>query len=292
MYYFSSMKTPKLILSLGLILALASCQKEISGDAPEQPGGGGNTNGNLLVKGIQITPATSDTNVVTAEWDASSRLKVYKTNVVVNGFPTLFTSTITRAGDGRITKIFSKTDLIGTFVDSVIYNPTYVGNTTQLKYVYSVQYSSFLGEISDSSVYTYNAAGYVSSKESFQNFWGTMEPAAKETYEYDGNGNVTKISMFQHDGTSYSLASVQTITYSSHKSPVTLGEECVIILGVINSAKNNIAQIVINNVAAGQTNTVVASNMEYNSFDRPIKGTLTVNPIPPGYVNNVTYFYQ
>jgi hypothetical protein len=155
------MRTSKLTLILGLALVIISCQKEITDGTPEQPGGGGggNTNGNLLVKGIQITPATNDTNIVTAEWDASNRLKVYKTNGVVNGFPTQFTSTISRAADGRITKIFSKTDLVASFIDSVIYKPTYVGNTTQLEFVYSTQYSSLLGEINDSSVYTYNAAG-------------------------------------------------------------------------------------------------------------------------------------
>jgi hypothetical protein len=289
------MRTPKLTLIIGLALALISCQKEISGETPEQPGGGtggGNSNGNRLVKAQQVTPASGDTNIVSLKWDASGRLLEYNTDGVVNTIPTQITIKINRASDGKINTILTKSNMTFNFIDSVVSTVHYVPGTNKLAYSFSTQYSSFLGEINDSSVYTYNSAGKIISKESFQDFFGGMEPQAKQTYEYDANGNMTKITDLSHDGVSYSIDGTTINTFDGHKAAVTLGEECFVTIGGENVSVNNMIKKVTNAVASGTTYTVVLSGFQFNSFDRPTKSTLTVNPIPPGYINNLTYFYQ
>ena len=284
------------MLILGLAVAIVSCQKEITDGTPEQPGGGGtggNQNGNRLVKAQQITPSTGDTNIITLKWDAAGRLLEYNTNGVVNSSATQILIKIDRAADGKVTKIFSKSNLPMSFVDSVVSKVYYVPGTSKLAYSISTQYSSFLGEINDSSIYTYNGTGKIIAKESFQDFFGSMEPTSKQTYEYDGNGNITKIIDLSHDGVSYTQDATTVNTYDGHKAAAPLGEEeCFVSLGAANVSVNNLVNQVTNAVSSGSTYTTVVSGITYNSFDRPMKATLTVNPIPPGYVNNLTYFYQ
>lgn len=288
------MKAPKLILALGLAMAILSCQKEITDGTPEQPGGGtgGNQNGNRLVKAVQITPATNDTNIITLKWDGSNRLLEYNTNGVVNGIAILITIKINRAADGKINTIFTSSDMPLSFIDSTVTKVYYVPGTSKLKYSFTTQYSAFLGELNDSTIYTYNAADKVISKESFQDFFGSMEPSAKQLYEYDANGNIVKITDQGHDGVSYNTEGTTINTFDNHKSSVSLGEECFVVLGAANVSVNNLVKMVTNSVSSGSTYTTVMSGLEFNSFDRPMKATLTVNPIPPGYVNNLTYFYQ
>lgn len=289
------MKAPKLTLALGLALALLSCQKEITDGTPEQPGGGtgGNQNGDRLVKLVQISPSFGDTNIITCKWDASGRLVEYKSAGVVNTIATNVDTKINRLPDGKIKTIYSKSSLTFNFIDSVISTVYYLPGTNKLAYSINMQYSSFLGEIKDSCIFTYNATGRIIAKETFQDIFGTMDPTARQTYEYDGNGNVTKITDFSYNGGSYDQDAVTINTFDGHKAPFPLGEESYISFNAINSSVNNLVKQVTNAVASGATYTTIVSDLAFNSFDRPTKFTMSATGTNgQSAINTVTLYYQ
>jgi hypothetical protein len=285
------MRTPRLMLILGLALAIVSCQKEITDGTPEQPGGGtgGSSNGNRLVKLQQISTGGSDTNIITLKWDAAGRLWEYQSDGVVNTVATDILVKISRAADGKVNSIISKSTL--SMFDSSISKVYYVPGSGKLSYSTTTQYSTIFGDILDSSIYTYNGAGKLVTKESFMDFFGTMIPSTKQQYEFDGNGNVSKITDLSHDGTSYNEEATTINTYNGHKAAVTYGEEeSFVHFGAMMTSVNYLDKQVTNAVSSGTTYTSIFSGSTYNSFDRPIKSTITTNP--NGLVGNVTYFYQ
>lgn len=275
-----------------LSLLLFSCQKEIGFDSPTNPGnGGGNTNGDLLVRALQITPSTNDTNTISFKWDVSKRLLEYTSFGRVNGAPVSINITILRESDGKIKNIVSKSSF-SQGVDSTVYTVHYQGNTSQLAYVLSTQYSP-LGDFKDSSVFTYSSSGQVSSKETFAELFGPMEPLSKQEYTYDGNGNVLQIANYISDfAGGYISTSGSSYTYDAHKTAIQLGEESFMVLGPENVSKNNMTKYVTNAVSSGSTYTSAFVQQQFNSFDRPIQATLTVSPQPPGYNMKLFFFYQ
>jgi hypothetical protein len=289
------MNASKLMLMLGLALAMVSCQKEITDGTPEQPGGGGtggNTDGNRIVKGVQITPSTGDTNIVTIKWDANGKLLEYNSNGEVNNIVTAISVKISRAADGKINTIVTSSSLPNNFIDSIVTKVFYVPGSSKLAYSVGTSYSMF-GEVADSALYTYNGAGKLITKENFLDFFGSMEPSTKQQYEYDGNGNVIKVLDFSHDGVTYVADGTTINTYDGHKGPNTFEEaECFVSLGPALISVNNPIKTVSNAVSSGTTHTLIVTDLLFNSFDRPYSATLTLNPIPPGYVNKVTYYYQ
>jgi hypothetical protein len=197
---------------------------------------------------------------------------------------------ISRASDGKITKIISKSSLSGGFIDSVLYLPTYAG--TRLKYVLDTQYSS-LGSIADSTVYTYNGAGQVSDKETFSNIFGSYDPLSKESYQYDGSGNITKVTSYTADGAGgYDEASVTTITYNAKRIAITMGDEAYIAVGAENASKNDVTKQVTVSSLLGTTYTTTITAQTYNGYNRPTQASMSLMPQPPGYNLKLKYFYQ
>lgn len=281
-----------LILSSFLTIILASCQKEIDWGI-DNGGTGGGTEGDLLVKGVQITPSTNDTNIVTFKWDASKRLIEYKSAGEVNNIATNILHTINRAADGKIVSIISKSSLAFSIIDSVKYLP-YYGTGTQLLYVIDTQFSPIFGNITDSIAYAYNGTGQLVNKKTYTNFFGSMDPSDSTIFAYDGSGNLTTQTSFASNGSGFetTASGITTITYDGHKSIATLGEEAHIILGSSLTATKHVTKQVTNQVATGTTYTTSASGSQFNSSDRPKSEGLSVTPQPPGYSMNVSYFYQ
>ena len=60
-------------------------------------GSGGTTSGDLLVKALQITLATNDTNVLIFQWDANKRLILYQSSGFANSIAVDFSHSISRA---------------------------------------------------------------------------------------------------------------------------------------------------------------------------------------------------
>lgn len=289
------MKRPLSIIGIFLCVFLISCQKEIdwgTGGSGGSGGGGGSTSGDLLVKALQITPATSDTNTITFQWDTNKRLLVYNSSGKVNSIETDIHYSISRLTDGKISKIVAISSATAGVIDSIVYLPTYVTSSSKLAYVIDTEYS-IIGQIIDSASYTYNSNGMVSSKETSTEILGFTIPSSKESYTYDGNGNVITITDYTANGVGgYDIAATQTYTYDSHKSSVTLGEESYIVIGAANISKNNGIKIVTNDVTGGQNYSGVFSQQQFNSNDRPTQSSLSVTPQPPGYDLKLLYYYQ
>ncbi len=290
-----------LIFCLSLsALSIMSCQKELSytlGDPAGSNNGNGNTgssNGDLLVKALQISPATNDTNTITFQWDASKRLTQYTSQGKVQGIAVAILHVITRDNSGKITKILSKSAMPNASADSAVYWPAYVTGTSKLAYVKAKEYGGFLGDVNDSAVYVYNAAGQVIQREIFSDFLGTMAPTAKNTFTYDANSNLLVNTQYNADFLTgvYTQSAATTNTYGTHKAGITMGEEAMISLDPANVSKNEMVKQVTNAVQSGSTYTSTFSEQQYSSFDRPTKATINVTPQPPGYTMKLTYFYQ
>ena len=285
------------ILTACSSIFLFSCQKEVdfangNGNGNGN-GGGGNSNGELLVKALEVTPSTNDTNIITFEWDASKRLIKYHSIGRINGFDDEITDEITRLGDGKIQKIKTTTSLTAGLIDSVIYTVHYVPGSPKIAYHIATQYT-FIGDLKDSVIYTYNSAGQVSSQVDFTDIFGIVQESSKETYVYDANGNVTTHNTYSPNGTGgYDLEGAHIYTYSTHKNAVVLGDEAYVAVGVDNVSANYASKTVIANTADPTQNlTINFLQSQYNSFDRPTSTTLNIVPQPPGYDLKLIYFYQ
>ena len=267
------------------MLFFVSCQKEIDWGLAE------NSTADLLVKAVQVTPATNDTNTITFQWTASRKLLVYKSAGKVNGAATDILHTISRQSDGKITKIVSTSSLTAGFLDSTVYFPFYQSGSSQLSYVIDSQYT-IIGTIMDSISYSYNGSQVI-SKEIFTDLFGTLIPTGKQVYTYDGNGNITVVTdSIPNLSGGYDLGSTTNYTYDSHRSMVTLGEETFIVLDPVNVCKKNFTKQVVNDATGGVTSTTTGSQFQFNAVDRPIKFTLSVTPQPPGYDTKLTMYYQ
>ncbi len=286
----------QLLTAFSIVILLASCQKEISLDVPVNGGGGtpppGNTNGDLLEKALQLTVGTKDTNTITFQWDAAKRLVVYNSAGTVAGRATNINHTITRAADGKIKTIRSISDFSGAD-DSTIYYFTYAATGSQVRFVTSTQYTPFF-TINDSSIFTYNTAGQVTTKETFADLSGTFEPLSKQQYTYDAQGNVLKITNFQADFITgaYTEISASTNTYDQNKPAYTFGEEAFVIFGLETTSKNNLVKTITNTGGSGNTYTITFTQLQFNSFNRPTQALLGVAPQPPDYNMRIFYFYK
>lgn len=280
----------KIVFPLFLVIILASCQKEIDWNLPSGGGGtgGGNTNGDLLVRALEITPATNDTNTIIFQWDANKRLLQYKSSGKVNGINIQITHTINRLSDGKIKNIVTKSSATAGVLDSVVYTFYYTGS--QLSYVIDTQYT-LVGLLRDSIGLVYDANGRISQKDTYLDFFGTASHTARETFQYDANGNVTNETVLIPDGLGgFDPGSVSTYTFTTHKNAAVLGEESYVVLGVSNVSPNYPASKVSD--AAGMNTTATFSQVQYNSFDRPTQANLSVTPQPPGYDAKVLFYYQ
>jgi hypothetical protein len=274
-------------------LFLFSCQKEASFEDIE-PGSNpsGSVNGDLLVKAYEITVATQDTNTITFQWDDSKRLLQYHSLGTVNGARTYINHRISRSSDGKINEIISRTEIGGIVSDSSVYSVHYLPNSTKIALTLGKHITSFI-DVNDSTVYAYNNEGMIASKETFTDLLGGWEPASKEDYVYDANGNLIKVTSQASDfNGGWLQTGITTYTYGSHKTSVSLGEECYIVINPSGISKNNMTRVVTNAVASGTNYTGVFSQQQFNSFDRPIQELMSVSPQPPGYDVKLTYYYQ
>jgi len=266
-----------------LTLFIVSCQKELKWDD--------GSNGDLLVKILQVTPATNDTNTITLQWDAARRLMEYKSTGAVNGTATDILHRIIRNPDGSIKKIISKSSLTAGIVDSIVYS-VYYQTGTRLDYVIDTQYT-IVGPIRDSIAFTYNPAGYVASKETHTDIFGTLTPTAKESYSYDAKGNLTIRDIFTPDGVGgFDPAAKTTYTYSIHKNATTMAEESYIAIGPDNVSKNFPTQSITDDLVTPASYSTSFTGTQYNQYDRPSKSSLSLIPVPPGYDMKLFFSYQ
>ncbi len=289
----------KIVATLLVICSIVffSCQPEVGFDSPSggggSGGGGGNTNGDLLVKALEISLNTNDTNVITFKYDNNKRMTEYYSTGRLAGIDLDIRYTITRLADGKIQKAKATSSLTSLFIDSVIYNVHYVTGTDRMAYVLATTYSGFLGDFTDSTVQTYDASGKIIKQESYSALLGPYELSTKEDYIYDANGNITKTTVSEPDGSGgFDVVSTRVTTYDNHKAAIPMKEEGFIFLGAENVSKNNIVKCITDGSTSGTTYTTDITNQKFNSFDRPTEGKMIITPKPPGYDLKVLYYYQ
>lgn len=285
----------KLIAACFVLVAFASCQKEIDwsvSNSTQFPGG--QTNGDLLVGGLQLSSNNRDTNRLTLSWDANKRLIRYQSAGRVNGVTLYLDTRIIRDTSGRIALMVSKSDTAAVFTDSTEHRIGYVAGTRRMEYSVSTQRGGFFDGSNDSTRYTYNAAGQVTATLTFNDFFGGYSISGRQDIGYDANGNIISVEDFvaMPFSTVYQKMATTTFTYDNQKAAATLGEEGWFLNSYSLLSKNNVIRTVSNAVASGTTYTTVASNLQFNSFGRPTRATITTTPANPPSVMNVTYFYQ
>lgn len=287
----------KYFISLAIVtLLITSCQKDLVDPAGTPPtgGGGGTSNGDLLVKAISITGA--DSTVINMKWDSNKRLIQYLSSGKTNGIATDSKTDIIRESNGNIKKMINSPMGGSAYVDSIVAYVYYQPGTSKIAYVKDINYSSLIGQFSDSIIITYNAAGKISSKETyFENFiTGMMEKQSKNNYTYDAQGNLlTNVTSIADPVTgSYAPGFTITNSYDSHLAPANFGDEAFIVKGLNDESvsPNHIIKKV--QIGSGTDLTITMSQYQFNTSNRPTSELLSVTPVPPGYTLMVSYFYQ
>ncbi len=297
-----------------LALLAVGCTKETSvekGNANNAgnnggTGSGGNTNGDLLVKGVTVSGSgtTKDTNTVTLQWNAAKQLVQYKSTGKNNGIPVDLLYDISRDANGYITKVFV-TPMPSSGTDSIVHYPYYVTGSKRLKYVLSVTYGSILGDMKDSTVFVYNSNGQVTSREIFSEniLSSVMASSSKQAFTYDAAGNLVKAVSDIADlftGTYGTQQTILTQQYDNHKAAAVLGEESFIVSQFMGlSSPSNMVKTTTEYKTAGvatQTSSGTFTQFQFNTFDRPTVLMVTaVSTTPVGTnstTSNATYYYQ
>jgi hypothetical protein len=153
-----------------------------------------------------------------------------------------------------------------------------------------------IGQFSDSIIITYNAAGKISSKETyFENFiTGVMEKQSKYNYTYDAQGNlVTNVALITDPTTgSYVPGFTITNSYDSHLAPASFGDDAFVVRGLSDESVSPNHLVKKIQTGSGIDVTLTMSQFQFNSFNRPTAEVIAFTPVPPGYTLTATYFYQ
>ena len=123
---------------------------------------------------------------------------------------------------------------------------------------------------------------------------GVFEKQSKSDYTYDAQGNLLQnITSAADANGNYSPAVTISDTYdNSRLTFANFGDDGFVVngLGEETVSPNNIVKKV--QTGTGTNVTLTFTQLQYNSFNRPISGNIVVTPVPPGYTLAFTYFYQ
>lgn len=284
------MKRTTFLSCVLLALLFASCQKgldyELAPDPFNPGGGGGDTTGggtttvtgDLLVKIQQEVTRGGSKEVSTTQisWDSNKRLKEYSVSGMSNGQQVTARYRFTRASDGKITRAVEDNYPGYTNIDSIVRRVYYKPGTSQLAYTVSAQYTT-VGELGDSSLFTYDANGRVNSKVVYMSAFGMSMEQSKEEYTYDAAGNLTVQKMYAYNGVSFQLSTTMNYSYGTHKAPMQLNEEAFIVALSSVASPNyytKYTQTVSGNVVL---TSEYPQDGEFSTTDRPVKGKAVIN---------------
>lgn len=284
------------LFSLGLI---TGCQKDLDWDINDvrnntggNTGGGTDTTlseGELMVRAVQIDATTLDSSIAILDWDSNKRLREYFTETLGDTYD----QRIERQSDGRISKIVSVAHYKPSGGDSAVYYPFYIPGTKQLDYVIDTFFSSLFGNLIDSISFTYNSKGQITERLLTTTIFGIKTDGGRKDYEYDGNGNLIKFDTYA-DRAGTAKTGSATISYSNHKAIAILGEECFILSGLISEtlvSKNDFDLLKSTDATTGLTFSYDVSDAIYNEFDRQTYSYLSVTPKPPATSDYKRYYY-
>ncbi len=278
-----------LVILSAISIVVASCQKEIDW--------GLNASANQML--IKINSHTgTDSTIIEYFYDASKRLVKEKTTGVSAGQSLNNDLTINRNASGIITTTVQKADaLIAAGIDSVVTRYNY--STAISKYTSSVFDLPIPGfAVTDSAVYTYDAAGKITNDAHYLSIGGLPIPVPpvlvlRNTYTYSALGS--NLERLQQDAAStpggpLSPVSSQTFTFDAKVNPLIILNEGVLLTrtGLYNA--NNASKTVLTNTVSPANDFTMDYTYKYNLAGKPDSsyGTRT----PGGAITGAKYFYQ
>jgi hypothetical protein len=277
------MKNILLVLS-AFVIVFTACQKELSLDnGNTNPGGGSPTSaGKLLMRQVQ-TDGT-DSTTVDYTYDAAKRLQTM--NLATDEY---FNYRFVRNATGAITQFIMRSTYFDNFnIDSVIVT---VGiNPANGRYTYSA-YTVDLGvPVSDSTAYTYDAAGNIISATNYTKSFISPSYTALYRIDYTYNaGNIATEKVYDNAGGTNTLQSTSTYTYDSKLSALQTGNEAILLNYSYLFGKNNITSHTLVD-ADPSSNYSATCNYTYNSLNQPSGATIIETPGPVNYT--MRYFYN
>jgi len=283
------MKRFFIILSAICSIILFSCQKEAGFSNSSNSSGGGS--GTRLAKVVQKQGA--DSVVIEYTYDGSGRLTQEKITGMSAGIDVSNTLKIIRNSSGIITQTIQ---INAQFQQLGIANVTtnYHYNTSTNKYtssVFSLTLSGF--STSDSTLYTYDAAGKIIKGDLYQTITGQpYELSFKEEYSYSAAGNLDMIKESSYDPGTSSFDQVASIAYTfdNKVNPLKLGTDGVAILRVSSYGPNNATKSEFTDLSDPTNNQTSNIVYTYNSNNMPATATMT--DTPGGAISTVIYYYQ
>ena len=267
-----------------MMALVVSCQKEINfDDGNTNPGGGSPTSaGKLLTRQVQ-TDGT-DSTVVDFTYDAAKRVQTL--NLVTDEY---FNYRFVRNTLGAITQFVMHSTYFDSYsVDSVVITVGF--NPTNDRYAYSI-YTVNLGVVvNDSTAYTYDAAGAISSATHYTKSFINPSYTALYRIDYTYNaGNVATEKVYDYASGTSTLQSTSTYTYDSKVAALQMGNDAILINYINWFGKSNMTSHAIVDINPS-SNYSATANYTYNSLNQPSVGTLIETPGPVNYT--LRYFYN
>ncbi len=281
-------KSFHILTALFAVLFFYSCSKEESFEINNNNNPGNPSTG-LLVK--TVANFGLDSTIVLYAYDAQKRMT---RQIITSQDPNFINEDrrIVRAADGHIQQVVYRSDeyvMIG--VDSVVYNVYYNGTSYTHKIL---QFEDRSGvEHKDSTAYTYDAQNRIIKEEefSYDPVGGTYIADTKADYSYDGSGIVkVDISHFDTDINNYQLVSQTTAEYDDKESPLSLGNEGIVIdqYHLWNSHNPTKESVVYPDEPS--ENTASSATYTYNDKNKPMVATVTEANSGLSFI--ITFYYQ
>jgi hypothetical protein len=296
------MKRATLVLLSVCSLLIISCQKEagFAADANNGNGsGGGGATGDLLIRTENTSGSESSATAYT--YDSNKKLINYKVTGTTQGIDIGNEFRYYRNSAGVITHYTQVSDLFSQIgLDSVTTRLNY--NTTSSRYSSAIsEIGAFGFNITDSTVFIYDATGKITGKDIYQGSVSINLPfelLSKQRYTYDSNGNVTQIDGYDYNtstGTNDLLTS-NKYTYDAKVNAFgailifTTANEAVVIGFPDWAAKNNVVKMIFEDIKEPSNTTTVTVDYTYNSANKPVTGKGT--QMPGSMALGAKYFYQ
>lgn len=194
------------------------------------------TGSDLLVKvqrDFAYSSGDKESRITQFSWNAAKKLVRYsETGTDANENPVSINYRFDRDASGKVVKAIQSGFPASANMDSIVYTVVYQTGTEKLKYVTDIQYSGAI-RLKDSIVYTYDANGNISQKESWfaVGLNGVLAKNTRQVFSYDGNGNISRLVQATYNASDniYVQSGTSTYTYGTYKTPVQLGTEAFIV---------------------------------------------------------------
>lgn len=268
------------------IVVLASCQKEIDW------GLNSTTTELLLVR--TISKSGSDSTIVDYTYNAGKQLIEEKTSGVAGATNLDNDLKIYRTTGSIIDRTVQvAAGLVSAGIDSVVTKYTY--NSTTQQYSSAVFKLTLMGiTITDSTVFTYDAAGKVIYDELYQ----VVPPlpailSAKNLYSYSSDASKL-LSVIQYAATTpggpLSPIATQTFTYDNKTAPLIMKKEAVVLLRPTLFSSQNATKITLTNTVDPSADFNLDLTYRYNSSSKPDSSFTTRTP--GNTLTTTKFFYQ